>query len=534
MSTPISVQEVQTPTPDATYQPQPRVSSEGMTLPADFQLPALDKVRGDAARIAEFTRNRDDTDSDGGIQLVLACKMLLPNIFKWSFFAEPADTPHDLREACIFTLRMSIRILQECDENDIQRFVCTSPEQDFAAKRLATVMNAGRKLVHYLLVPEIDRPAEALPYLKMFAEEDIQESTQTGIPPWIGNPFLYLHYANALGLSGSTDTQTKLMLERAIEGLMQSDANVTNEIILLKIHLAHVHRCQNIRTAEAKENEHYVIKFLRKNPNIIRHAYLKQALIRPGQPERHVLTALGGPVWFNSAAKPTFKTQERAERMCYTCGGCEPQKMIFRCGGCQHIWYCSKPCQNADWKSHKAACRCVIVFECLLNKNYINVCSEICMGKKEIEALRSSDPGKAQLKSDWMKWRVGPLGANPDVLIHALGLHRDPSRGRTHIVFFSAKYTPDASRDMTHKFQIELAGVYRTSDVIPDIEACLGIKPGQGKEYIDGLLADADLKSVRRGRAPLFPVMCLLASEGLAPLIGCCLCALFGLDAGRC
>ncbi|KAH7905633.1 hypothetical protein BJ138DRAFT_1130376 [Hygrophoropsis aurantiaca] len=355
MSTPISVQEVQTLTPNANQQPKPRAFSEGITLPADFRLPLLDKVRGDAAKITEFARNRDDADSDVGVQRALACNKLHPNIAKWSFFAQPDGTPDDLYEGCIFALTMIIRILREGDEDVLQRIVRTRPEQDLAAARLTavqfapffTVINASLKLAHYLMLPEIDRSAEAVPYLKMLAEEDIRTSTQIGALPWIRSPhvfvlvlrFLYLRYALALALSGSTDTKTKLMLERAIEGLMQSDAKLTTELIILKLHLAHVHRCQNIRTAEAKENERYVIKFLRKNPNVISHAYLKQALIRPGQPERHVLTALGGSAWFDKEAKQTFKMHERAGRMCFTCSVREPQKTLARCGGCQHVWY---------------------------------------------------------------------------------------------------------------------------------------------------------------------------------------------------
>ncbi|KAH7907110.1 hypothetical protein BJ138DRAFT_1160909 [Hygrophoropsis aurantiaca] len=68
---------------------------------------------------------------------------------------------------------------------------------------------------------------------------------------------------------------------------------------------------------------------------------------------------------------------------------------------------------------------------------------------------------------------------------HALGLCRDSSRGRTHIIFFNAIYTPHASRDMMHKSQIDSAGVYRISDVMLEIESMMCVNPGEGKEYID-------------------------------------------------
>ncbi|KAH7907073.1 hypothetical protein BJ138DRAFT_1216131 [Hygrophoropsis aurantiaca] len=366
---------------------------------------------------------------------------------------------------------------------------------------------------HIFSLPEIDRPAEALPYLKMLAEEDIRESTQIGARPWIRNPSLYLRYAEALALSGSTDAEAKLMLEHAIEGLMQSDARSTLEIILLRIHLAHVHRCQNIQTTKAKEyadfansfihdlmacrNEHYVIQFLRKNPDFIPHERLKQALIRPGQPERHILKALGGSAWFDKAVKQTFKMHARAEKMCFTCGGREPQKTLSLCGGCQHHWYCSKPCQVTDWKTHR-------IF-----------CGGISNERKALEVFRISDPDRFQRKTDWMKWRVGPLGANPDAPIHAPGLQRDHSRGRTHIIIFFAKHTPHASRDMTHKFQIESAGVFRTSDIMHEFESMMDWAPGEGKMRIARILSSAD--AVWYGNEPQFPAMYILLCTGVTP-----------------
>ncbi|KAH7905018.1 hypothetical protein BJ138DRAFT_1118861 [Hygrophoropsis aurantiaca] len=432
----MSAEELQTLTPNSNQKIQPT------DLPAGFQLPPLDQVRRDAAKLVEFIRNRDDAGSDVGVPGAINCCALLPNIFAWSYYAKVEETPDDLHEGCVFALRMFVRILQEGNEASIRTMIHTSLE-DFAATRLATVLSAGHKLVDYLMLPEIDRPAEALSYLKMLVEDDIRTSTPTGALPWIRRPSLYLRYAEARALSGSTNTKTKIMLEGAIEGLMQIDSLLMVEIMLLKIHLAHVHRCQNIQTADAKENELYVIKFLRKNPDLIPPNYLKQALIRPGQPERHVLTALGGLAWFDDATKQTFKMQERVMNTCVTCGGCEPQKLLFRCGGCQYNWYCSKPCQVADWKTHKSSCRAWSA------------------ERKALEALRFSDPGEFQRKTDWMKWRAGPLGANHNALFHALGLRRDSSRGRTHIIFFNTIYTPDASRDMMHKFQIDFAGVYR-------------------------------------------------------------------------
>jgi hypothetical protein len=39
---------------------------------------------------------------------------------------------------------------------------------------------------------------------------------------------------------------------------------------------------------------------------------------------------------------------------CGFCGDIEKKKK--RCGGCKKVYYCSRECQSADWKVHKANC----------------------------------------------------------------------------------------------------------------------------------------------------------------------------------
>lgn len=103
-----------------------------------------------------------------------------------------------------------------------------------------------------------------------------------------------------------------------------------------------------------------------------------------------------------------------------------------------------------------------------------------------------TDPSKAQCAADWSRWHDGSHGKDEFAMVHALGLQRDPSRGRTHIIFYTVEYTPEASRDLMHKFQISSAGVFRIKDVLPEIETAMGLDPGEGREYIDGLLAELD------------------------------------------
>ena len=43
------------------------------------------------------------------------------------------------------------------------------------------------------------------------------------------------------------------------------------------------------------------------------------------------------------------------------CGGCglwqTPERKLERCGQCRRVYYCSRQCQLADWKTHKVGCK---------------------------------------------------------------------------------------------------------------------------------------------------------------------------------
>lgn len=118
--------------------------------------------------------------------------------------------------------------------------------------------------------------------------------------------------------------------------------------------------------------------------------------------------------------------------------------------------------------------------------------------RERIAQRKSSDPTAAQLTIDFHRWVDAPHAANSEHVIHALGLHKDLSRGRTHIVIRMVRYTPSTSKDLRHHFLIESCGVFRIADVMTYLEGCMGLDPGEGQEYLDDLLDDD------RTRIPLF------------------------------
>ncbi|KAH7927777.1 hypothetical protein BV22DRAFT_1127094 [Leucogyrophana mollusca] len=435
---------------------RPRVHLDGVDVPPNFQLPPLEKVRADVSRIPQLKRDgpgvgaygifKTDTGPSKPTLLnePLAYNMQLPDLFRWSYFVRVNDVSDDLYEPCIFALGMYIRVLQECDEEALRSAGHILPGQDPVTAKYFLVMNAGFKLVEYLLTPEIDRPADALPYLKQLAEEDIRKNTPGGTLPWIHNPLLYAKYADALVLSGSTDNKTKLMLERALEGLMKSSVKSTADIVRAKLNLAHVLHSQGIKNKEAKENEDYVIKFLRKTPHLYPNTR-RSVVVLKSQEHLQVRGATGEEVpqlWRSRATEGPLSMRWLPAYLVLLQG--VPSEELEG----PQSWMPRMPTLH----------------------------NEMAAGLKKLEALKLSHSTNTDVQrtTDWLKRRLGSLGADPMAPMHALGLHRDPSRGRTHIMFCQAEYTPDASRDMTHKFQISSAGVYCMEDVMPEIDGALG------------------------------------------------------------
>ena len=48
--------------------------------------------------------------------------------------------------------------------------------------------------------------------------------------------------------------------------------------------------------------------------------------------------------------QPQQEEQQQQHHVCTRCG----QSATLRCSRCKAAWYCSKECQTADWKTHKA------------------------------------------------------------------------------------------------------------------------------------------------------------------------------------
>lgn len=105
---------------------------------------------------------------------------------------------------------------------------------------------------------------------------------------------------------------------------------------------------------------------------------------------------------------------------------------------------------------------------------------------------------------------------------HALGLLRDPSRSRTHIMVHFCAYTPKISSDIRNKFQCVHSGVFKVSEIAPAIEKIMGLDPGEAPSFVDEAWMEANLSSGTAGLAPgtFLPIMELLMGDGLETWLG--------------
>ncbi|KAJ7931277.1 hypothetical protein B0H13DRAFT_1858124 [Mycena leptocephala] len=100
----------------------------------------------------------------------------------------------------------------------------------------------------------------------------------------------------------------------------------------------------------------------------------------------------------------------------------------------------SKECHRENWKHHK----------------------ELAATQEKIH-MSLTDPDGTKRAADWKLWcHSTDHDASKFGLLHALGLHRNPERGRTHIVFKV----------------VELLWDWRS--------------PGEGQEYVDSLLDELE------------------------------------------
>ncbi|KAI0069697.1 hypothetical protein K474DRAFT_1670734 [Panus rudis PR-1116 ss-1] len=513
----------------ATFAPRPHL--DGMNIPASFRLPPMEAVFSDIAEAGRYRREggppqfrtvfmgdngRSKTlNPDGDLPEPLAYNTALPNLFKFAYFTKVEDVSVELLEPVIWALDMFRRVLTECSEDQLRTIGHILPHQEAEPTLYFMLANVYAKLVDHLLNPFIDRPADALPHL--MACEEIQAQHIRRIkskePGWQSNPMLYVAYSDALVFTNQFTEDTKKMLERILVAVRKSTlsrkVDFTYVIFKTKLHLALVLQQMKVEDEKQREYTEFCAKWLKKNPKLVRPEILLQLLGRPNQPLHPVLEALGGKRWLEQRLTEgnvdTAKMEERRTKQCRNCGMREPQVTLFRCSGCQHIYYCSKECQKANWKVHKQACK------------------ESARAKERAALLKAVQPELGQKASDWIKYRESPTPTNTHLLANALALQKDPSRGRTHIVFREVEYRPKVSKDWRHRFHATKMGVFKIKDVLKEIEMFMRLNPGEAESFIQEIYDEVDSAGAGKDaaqRSEKVPILDLTWGDGIETWLG--------------
>ncbi|KAI0792227.1 hypothetical protein C8Q75DRAFT_625956 [Abortiporus biennis] len=408
----------------------------------------------------------------------LAYSAVLPNLFRFASFTHVEDVPEEFMEDVIWALYMLVRVFTECSEHELRASGNYLPHQKAEDMRYLMLGNTRLKLARHLLNPKIDRPKEALPILRaaVVQQEKRFKDLNVETTPMRKDPGLFTLLGDALVYSGEFTEETRQILEGVIQTVEHySSRGASQEMSMAlhaRIHLSLLYKVLEIEPVKQKEYTDWAVKFIQKTPKMYPLNILRQMLDRKGRPIHPVYEALGGLDWIHDGPGPT-RESNRMSKACRHCRGREPFKTLSRCSGCKYIYYCSRECQKANWKSHKEACR------------------DMAEANAKAEILKAADPNKGRQAEDWIQWRNGSHYANTTALCHALGLHKDPSRGSTHIVFRYVEYTPKASKDIQYKFRIAGASIFKIDDTtLQKLEFVMRLNPGEGREYIDSLISN--------------------------------------------
>ncbi|KAK0187425.1 hypothetical protein F5146DRAFT_935028 [Armillaria mellea] len=484
-------------------QQAPRAYIRGCAIPVDYKMPDLALVRDQAAKVAEvvrapipslfFAQNTRGV-AIGPIPLALWYNFELPQLFMFSYFCAVEDVPEDILPQCVWALDWTIRMFLEASDEQLKTFAHIAPQGQGGGitadmERYASLQICRCKLAEHLLTPQMNQPLEALRHIQCAMELD-QKRYGKSADIFVVNPGLYASFAVCLARARSDDLRAKAMLSHVMNDItFEASFRTIFHRVEAKVYLARVLRRLR-EDSEAHKLEEWLVKWFKKHPHEFANAVLLQMFttdIDPGVDP--VFTGLGGTKWL-SHRKATAKTLMRQAKNCRNCRACEPQVKLSLCSKCQHTYYCSRDCQKMNWRYH-------------------NFREDAEHGKKIAEVERISISAAQQLR-DWQNYRDNPRPETIECFAHALGIARDASRGRTHIIYQEVEYVPSV-KNRLDKFRSTRVGVFKLDDVWQDLESRMGLGPGKGKVYVREMLEEFDLEPVK-GRVggppiPLFNLM---------------------------
>ncbi|GBE89834.1 hypothetical protein SCP_1701590 [Sparassis crispa] len=461
-------------------------------LPASV-LPELQKVYDEVKTLRKM--------GPDSVRHPLEWNASVPNLLKWSYYIHVEDAPSDLVEDVISCLKILLQIFDECPDAYIISMGLSPSDRpmNIATIRLFLTYNSQKKLCRYLLLEDVDRPSDAVFYLRSLIDVDSALCRSPSEVPWLENPVLYSMYGAALVSSGTFTVETKTVLEHVLEAADQSRFSKTLDlswhIIQARLGLALVLTRLGV-DSEAQKHIEWAVKFLRRNASLMPAANLRRLLVRVDNPPHPVLVALGGMKWLDEDMRNPRKAENWMQKTCSHCGVHDLQRRLFHCSGCTTSYYCSRECQRAEWKMHKDACR------------------DLQEMKAKIELMRKHDPRGAQRLSDWLKWRNLTPMPLVHALIHALSLKRDPTRGSRHAFAELVEHMPQV-KDPRYKFRVIECGVFRLDQAAADFDTRLSELEGNTQSFsMRDMVKDLDSLVERMPGGDVVPMVILRYAVG--------------------
>ncbi|KAK0187429.1 hypothetical protein F5146DRAFT_1064975 [Armillaria mellea] len=474
---------------------------EMITLPRSYKLPDLSLVRSQAAQVIQCARVPiPPPETIESLPTGLWYRYKLPQLFEFSYFCSIDDVPEDILPPCIWALEWWIRTLLEGSDDQLRPFIQsverrgnTSVPIAAERQRHLSLKISRLKVAEHFLRPEINQPLEALYHIRC-AMEAVKK--RSGIPDLFDtNPGLCIVCAVCLARARIDDLEAKISLSRIIRDLIPDDGSGEEIVayrVQAKVYLARVLRRLG-EDSEAHKLEVWLVKWFKKHPHTFNNATLIQMFTTDiDSAADPVFTGLGGLKWLDHR-KATVKTIMRQSKFCFNCSASEPHVKLLKCLQCRHALYCSRECQKMNWAYHKTYCR------------------QQAEQFKKIAAVERISASAAQKLRDWTDYKEHPKPETLECFAHALGLARDASRGRTHIIYQEVEYVP-STKNRLDRFRTKRIGVFKFEDVWQDLGSRRRLDIDELKTSVRRMLDEVNNKhgSVRIGgdvQIPIFWVM---------------------------
>ncbi|PBK98071.1 hypothetical protein ARMGADRAFT_1008585 [Armillaria gallica] len=468
-------------------------------------MPDLAKVRNQAAKVtglmqAPIPRRLPAVNVTGEplglLPPAFVYNSMCPHLFQFSYLCCVEDVPEDILHQCIWSLEWIIRAFLEGSDEQLKMYGHLAPQGQgrgitTETERYFTLQNCRNKLADHFLKPQIDQPLEALRHIRCMMEADKERSGKSDI--FLINRGLYFLFAVCLARARIDDIEAKAALSRIIrDSTFNTSESVTTALhVEAKVYLARVLRRLG-EDSEAQKLEIWLVRWFKKHPHEFKDSVLVEMFATDIDPAVDpVCAGLGGLKWLDDR-KAALKIRIIEKRSCENCRASEPQVRLSKCSKCNYTSYCSTECQKMNWRYHKTYCR--------ENAAHFQTSAD----------LEGKNASAARQFRDWMNHRDNVRSETVESFAHALGLARDASRGRTHIIYQEVEYVPSVL-DHLDQFRTTRVGVFKLEDVWQDIESRMGLDPGEGKVYIREMLEEFDHRPARgpvdEALIPMFDLM---------------------------